>query len=385
MNTVVFILKYSIAIISIMIIAFSCMDEEGMELEVARDISINNDSSQLSSRMIPKDEVIRIIPSVSSSGRVADEVTLKLKGELLPPTVEGKTLQATSIANRSDFFVVSYNFRGAEYAGGIDLISKDLKLKSEILFADADISDISFLGNELYFAGSTSSLPDPAFVERISFKPQSGTFSLDKNVRVSVGSYVANSVYALGSNVYVTSGNDEKIGGGLYQFNKSLEKVAYKKIKDARWVTGYKNNVYALSGDPSQVTIWDKSNLTKVDNFNHNGSSHAESKVTIDVDSNLIFVAGGYEGLLVYDLDGNFISKHTFGGESVTNAVTAKKGKVFVSNGEGGVHVASYDPFLNIIGKLDLSENESVNHITLYEDFLYVASGIGGVKMIKVE
>ncbi len=361
----------------------SCEQEESVEPVNERGIVINNDEAELNTRMTKKDEPIAILGD--ASGRASTTLTLRLRGELAPPTVDGNALQATSIARRSDYFAVSYNFRGETYAGGVDLLDDELDLKSQILFNDADISDLAFSGNNLYFVGGTSSLEQPAFVERITLKPSTGTFSLDNNVRSSVGSYVANSVLVYKSKIYVTSGNDDRNGGGLYQFNGSLSEQGYAKIKDVRWVTGYSNSVYCVSGSPDKVRVYDRTSMSKTSEFNHNGVTDAEGKMTIDVDKNLVFVAGGEEGLLVYDLEGNFITKHTFGNNSITNAVTARRGVAFISNGEGGIYVATYDPFLEIIGKLDLATDESVNHIIYHDDYLYVASGIGGVKMIQVQ
>ena len=365
------------------IVTNSCSDEASEQGNPSREILINADISTLESRMTEMDEVINIIPA-AGSGRSTSDITLRLRGELDPPVVDGKTLQATSIAERRDFFVVSYNFRGEEYGGAIDLLNDRLRMKAQILFADADISDIAFSGDNLYFVGASSSLEEPAFVERIRLKASEETFSLNNNERRSLGYFVANSVTASNGDIYVTTGDDETRGGGLYKLDGDLNRLSYKRKADARWVDVKNDKVYSTTGTDGEVFVWNKSDMTRERKFRHNGGIEAESKMTIDVANNLVFVAGGREGLLVYDLEGNFVTKYTFGSGAITNAVTAHRGKVFISNGEAGIHVASYDPFLELIGRLDLEEDESVNHIALHDNFLYVASGLGGVKMIKV-
>ncbi len=372
-----------IPLIGVGLITNACSEDPSEQPSQEREVLINTDPSTLESRLTEMDEAINIIPA-EGAGRAASNVTLRLKGELAPPVVAGKTLQATSIAERKDFFVVSYNFRGEEYGGAIDLVNDRLRMKSQILFSDADISDIAFSGDNLYFVGASASLEEPAFIERIRLKATEETFSLDNNERISLGYYVANSVTANNGEIYVTTGDDETRGGGLYKLDKDLNRLTYKRKADARWVDVIGDRVFSTTGTDGEVFVWNKADMTRERKFRHNGGIESESKMTIDVANNKVFVAGGREGLLVYDLEGNFITKYTFGNGAITNAVTAYRGKVFISNGEAGIHVASYDPFLELIGRLDLESNESVNHIALHDNFLYVASGLGGVKMIKV-
>ncbi|MEP1094113.1 MAG: hypothetical protein ABJG78_03335 [Cyclobacteriaceae bacterium] len=364
--------------LALLAIASSCTTDDP---EVSRDIEINNNEIELSTRMMEKNETITIVSS--DAGKKVKDIKLTLKAELEPPTVNGDLLQATSISRAGNRFVVSYNFAGETYYGGIDLIDDKVKLKSEIQFKDADVNDIAILDNDVFFVGGTSSLERPAFVEKVSIKK--GVFSLDGNTRVSVGSYTANSITTSESEIYVTSGNDDATGGGLYQFDGELVQKNYQSIKDARWVIEADGVIYCLGGNPSDVKTFDP-NLSQQGNFKHKAFPHVESKMTMDVDAELIFIAGGEEGLLVYDLDGNLISQYTFEDNSITNAVTAEAGTIFISNGEGGVYVASYDDGeIVVIGKLALDSKESVNHILLKGNKLYVASGLGGVKMIEVK
>ncbi|MEP5613454.1 MAG: hypothetical protein ABJP45_14475 [Cyclobacteriaceae bacterium] len=364
--------------LALIVIASSCAPDDA---QVSRDIEINNDAAALSTRMMEKNEAITIVSS--NAGKKAKDIELTLKAELEPPAVNGDLLQATSISRDGNNLVVSYNFAGDTYYGGIDLIDSKVQLKSEIQFNDADVNDITILGDEVYFAGGTSSLESPAFVEKVSIKK--GVFTLDGNTRINIGSYTANSITNSESEIYVTSGNDDTTGGGVYQLSRDLTQQNYQSIKDARWVVEKDGVVFCLSGNPSNVNFFNEGLSTK-GNFTHNAFSNAESKMTMDVDDNLIFIAGGAEGLLVYDLDGNLVLQHTFDDNSITNAVTADDGNIFISNGEGGVHVASYDDGeVDIIGKLQLDSKESVNHILLKGNKLYVASGLGGVKMIEVK
>lgn len=372
------IVRKIMGLVVVAAIAYACATNDP---EFSRGIEINNDQAALSARMTDKNEAITIVSS--DAGKVAMDLKLTLKAELEPPKVGGQLLQATSIYESKGGFVVSYNFAGDAYHGGIDLIDNKVRLKSEIQFKDADVNDITILGNDVFFVGGTSSLETSAFVEKVSIRK--GVFSLDGNIREGVGSYTANSITNSESVLYVSSGNDEASGGGVYAFDENLTQKGFSGVQDARWVMEADGVVYCLSGNPSLIRTFNSA-LDGRGKFEHKAFSSAESKMTIDVDEELIFVAGGEQGLLVYDLEGNLQSQYSFDENSVTNAVTAEDGTVFVSNGEGGVHVASYeDKEIKIIGKLELNSDESVNHILLKGKKLYVASGLGGVKLIQLK
>lgn len=361
-------------------IAFSCTpDSEGV---TQRNLTINNDRAELNKRMTSLNKTVTV--QSTENGRGKQDFELVLKGELAPPSIDGNVLQATSITKKGNLLAVSYNFRGETYSGGIDLLTDELEVTSQALYSDADINDLTFLGNNLYFVGSTSTLDIPAFIEKIGFDQGKGTFNSDGSIRESLGSYAANSVLEVGSDIYATSGNLSSQGGGLYQLSSSLEKKSYQPIEDAKWVSNYGKSMVCVAGAPNMIYSFDKDGLKEEGDFSHEGLPLEEAKMTVDVDKDLVFIAGGENGVLVYNMDGKLEGHITFSDNSITNAVSAEKDRLFISNGEGGVYVASYKKDIEIIGKLDLDTKESVNHILVHDDYLYVASGLGGVKMIEI-
>lgn len=78
-----------------------------------------------------------------------------------------------------------------------------------------------------------------------------------------------------------------------------------------------------------------------------------------------------------------------------TNALSVYKDLMFIAHGEAGVYVAQNNaPLTNnisdfsnltVVGKLRLGDGISANHIQYRKDHLMVASGTGGVKILKVE
>jgi hypothetical protein len=79
----------------------------------------------------------------------------------------------------------------------------------------------------------------------------------------------------------------------------------------------------------------------------------------------------------------------------VTNAVSAGGDLLFISNGEAGVYVAQADtPFdqdwgqtlhaITVLRKLRFSALQSVNHLEYKDGLLIVASGLGGLKVVRL-
>ena len=374
-------LKGNIALLAIVVLMFSCSQEgEGVSQS---NFSINNDKAQLNERMTKMNQ--SVVVNTSENGRGKADFELILKGELAPPSIDENKLQSTSITRKGKLLAVSYNFKGETYAGGIDLLTDDLEITSQVLFNDSDINDLTFSGSSLFFVGSTSSMSIPAFIQKIGFNQGNGTFKSEESIRESLGSYAANSVLEIGSDIYATSGNLASQGGGLYQLSSSLQKKGYQPVEDAKWVTSDGKSMVCVAGSPNKIYAFDNDDLKEKDNFSHAGKPLEEAKMTVDVDKDLVFIAGGENGVLIYDMDGNLEGHITFSDNSVTNAVSAEKDRLFISNGEGGVYVASYKKDIEIIGKLELNTAESVNHILVHDDYLYVASGLGGVKMIEIK
>ncbi|MEO9871260.1 YncE family protein [Ekhidna sp.] len=380
-KTIEYIKWKNLMLVASILVLASCTTDDAEEIQT--DLDVINDETLLNARMLKTDEVINI--SSTGQGRKKADFELKLKGELTPPTIDDLPLQATSVSQKGKFLAISYNYAGAVYAGAIDLVTEELEVTSQLL-AYADINELEFYANSLYFVGGSDRLEKPAFAAKIDFDSGKGQFKSGGTVFEEVGSFTANSVTEFGGVIYVTTGDDMSTGGGIYRFNSSMNLDNYEAIEDARWVEGSGSKIYCVSGDPSTISVFDRNNLEIKEKIEHSAKTLPESKQTIDIDDKKIFVAGGEQGVLVYDMDGKLISNLKFDDNSITNAVSAEKGRLFISNGEGGVYVATYDDDdVEIIGKLELGNNESVNHILLHDDYLYVASGLGGVKMIEID
>ena len=80
---------------------------------------------------------------------------------------------------------------------------------------------------------------------------------------------------------------------------------------------------------------------------------------------------------------------------TVTNAATTDNKTLFMANGEAGVYVAMavtrFDSKdctvdnLQLLGKFRFDDFQSVNHVTYRNDVLFIAGGLGGLKILTVQ
>ncbi|HEY4643703.1 MAG TPA: hypothetical protein VIH68_03200, partial [Bacteroidota bacterium] len=101
-------------------------------------ITIINDESELDGKVrYYNDKDVPIDPpggGFAAKGSHAQAFSLTLLAEVLPPSVGGQVLQATSVSLDGNKAVVSYNMRGEQFLGGIQVIDvtgqSNPKLKS---------------------------------------------------------------------------------------------------------------------------------------------------------------------------------------------------------------------------------------------------------------
>jgi hypothetical protein len=378
-------------------------------------ISITNDEAAIAWRLnvtdvdVPVDDTGVGYASVmgAQARPAAAPFSLKLTAEVLPPTLDGKVLQATSIAMSNNKAVVSYNMRGAEYLGGIDvfLISneKNIFLKSEALFNNADVNSVTFNDGYVYTAGATGdgAFPYPAVCEVLGL--QGVSLILEGNQRAPLTSYAGTSAVFWGSRVYTTSGDN----GALSVFDSaSLVPQDSFDLHDARWVDVNDGKVVVVQGTPGRISVYDEATMTLENTFPFAGANVAESKSTVQVIGGKAIIAAGDNGVQVLSLaTGNVLGYVPLPNPAdlgldpsvvVTNAVSAEGNLLFISNGEAGVYVAqvmgtTFDQdwgetpqTITVLGKLRFSALQSVNHVAYKDGLLIVASGLGGLKVVRL-
>lgn len=342
-------------------------------------------------------------------------IELTLVAEIDPPVVDGDPLQATSIdGGWGDWGVVSYNMRGPERKGAIDWIShfssSSPRLRSQVIFDDADVNAVSVLGTAVYAASATDdpAVPFPAVLDRVPLR--NDRFTLVSYRRVPLVSFAATSVFRTGNLLYVTSGS----AGELSAFSSwTLSERGAYPLHDARWVArdAAGNRIVVAQGTPGQLSVFEEGefpggSMNLINTFPFPGADVPESKTTVEIEGEHAFVAAGTEGVQILCLDdGEVVASvprpdpaalNLDPSVVVTNAVAVDDDLMFISNGEAGVYVATseqdfrdYDcnesPEITMLGQLQFGDLESVNHVVFERGYLFVAAGLGGVKIVEVE
>ncbi len=372
-------------------------------------ITIVTDPDKLDDRITLEDE--DILTDTTGLGKAGDiaAFNLDLIASVSPPSVDGATVMATSASWNSSFAYISYNLRGSAYAGAVDVIQVqgkgNVKIKGTIAIPGSDINSVYYHNNYVFVAeASAEAAFDPltSVVERV---PATGNdkFDVVGALRTPLQSFVATSVYGDGSNVYVTTGST----GFIYRLDITTMAVQDSAaLDDARWVHGDASSIVVLQGTPGRISVRDKTTLAEVATYALPvpSATIAESKSTVEVIGGKALIAAGDGGVKLVNLaTGNVVGSIAritgvpglTDDKTVSNAVSGAGQYVFVSNGEAGVYVYRASQSLNDLsgdaavtftnlGHFKFSSSESVNHVAYDGQFLVVASGLGGIKLLEV-
>jgi len=331
--------------------------------------------------------------------------------------VDAAVLQASSISIHGEQVVVSHNVAGAPRLGGIQVFHKVKHfpvLTSEALIRDEDIHAVTVsggteTGSAVYAAGAArpGGLPDPAVLER--FKLEGKRLVMDGYARTGLSSFAATSVTsAHAGTLYATSGSQ---GGVSVVQDAGLTVTAEQPLSHARWVTSdWSTVVVARGGEPGfggTLTVYDvlgNGDLSEAAQWPFPGADVPEAKTTVEIIDDKAFIAAGPAGVQVLSLTtGDVLAALPVPlgtgadpADVVANSVTVDNDLMFISFGGAGVYVAqagqhfkncrSDEPLpLTLLGRLDLGDGASANHVAYKAGYLYVAGGFGGLKIIEVE
>jgi hypothetical protein len=284
--------------------------------------------------------------------------------------------------------------------GGVDIVDisspDDPQLVSSVIFINEETNkgkDVSSL--DVKFSPSAKSLlwitgadetRDSAFAERYELN-SSNQFESDQSLHLSLKGYVGTDVRFYNDKVYVTSGT----GGGLTVLDNQMKEVSFMNIKNARSVDVNKDFEIALGGNPGHLYnpgIWDKE---------IGGSTDPEAKSILRLYNKFALVALGEEGLKCFDVSSNMpstvisalprpaVPEGGSPGDFVTNGVSvSNNGWVYVANGAGGLDIDKIDADgkLTWMGNVDLGA--SVNFVESNANYVFVARGVLGLKILKV-
>lgn len=372
-------------------------------------LEITNDQDTLSGRVSLSNEVLTIETTNGSQkpgnrAKAKDELTLTLVATVTPPSHEGQVLQANEIIIKGNRAYVGYNMQGETYLGGVDVfdISDPGKpvLTSSAILNNSDVNGLAIQGNTLYLATASgdASLTSPAALEIIEL---SGLDLTENHQLIDLKSYAATDVDISGNTLYVTTGAD---GGQVVQIDANTLTVNKElALEDARGVDTDSLQVGVVAGTTARLLSFDSKTNENEGDYLLDGATIPFSKSTIEIKSGMAIMGLGDGGTQVVCLSDGKLLEHIAppvvaaldSSVTVTNAATAYKRSIFISNGEAGVYVAMTDSNINsnkceldnleLVGKLQLDMKESVNHVTYRNDVLFVAAGTGGLQIVQIE
>ncbi|MGO4771410.1 hypothetical protein ACEN2I_07080 [Flavobacterium sp. W22_SRS_FK3] len=354
-------------------------------------IEINNDLISLSKRLDYTNSGVLTINSSSTKKATANTSDFPLVqiAEINPPVDgNGRKLQANHVAVNGNYAYVAYTMIGDAYSGAIDVIDitdpYKPKLLTSALIANTDITSLVYSNGNLIIAGATdvdknSTLSQPSIV--INMQLSSGLLT-DKYTTNALEGKVTTDVIANSTSYFATTGNQ----GSLYKINNSSKQISGKiSIEDLRSLAINGDKIITLSGTKG-INIYNESTLNLQKTFN-TSADVSGAKRTIDFDGQKLLVSEGYNGLGIYDINSGSklqtIEVMNPGEDNVTNAVSVNDGYAFVANGAAGLNVYKSGAQLTLLGTVDIAG--SSNYVKSSGDFIYVASGKGGLKIIKKE
>jgi len=416
-----FVTSISFVIMSVFLIGCKIATEDDAS---SQKMLIQNDASVLVNRVTYSNTPIEILPvsdAISEKPAMAPKdpsVTLTLVAEVASPSIDAVTLQASEISIHGSKAYVTYNKSGEVYLGAIEIYdisdTSSPSLVSSATFSDTDINAVTVHGSDLYLAAASSdvNLASPSLLKHIAL---SGGLLTDTVVDVDLSSYSATSVTTKGSSIYVTVG---AASGAIIEIDQSdfASQTKYD-IDDARDITTDGSDLAVIAGTngvdgaSAKLLTFNGDISSNTGSFDVSGASIEFSKSTIEIVKDMAVLATGDGGTQIVCLtDGALlkqIANPVVAGLSdsltVANAATADRRSLFMANGEAGVYVAVADSNLNsascdvddlsVLGKLELNDyllddegnHQSVNHIVYKSGVLFVAAGLGGIKIISVD
>ena len=371
-------------------------------------ITVNNNVESFHQRITNTNELVPVDRDLTNFLKEGseDEVdytknfAFTLKADVDPPSNMGTTLMATHVDIQDNYAFVSYNVQGAEYGGAIEVFDvsdiDDPQIISQAIFPTADINSVVYENQKLYFSGALEEFEmmdydGPAFLGTLNLNAQM-QITLFGIIIVDVKSYSSNSVTTTSDKIFITSGDQ----GSLTVFDKNLNVLSSSDVFDARSVFVNSDHAFVLAGQPGTIHAFDLTTLAETATFDIGGANTPHSKSDIYATDEYIFAALNEGGMSMLHTDGtikqNIPKPETPIGEDdakhVTNSVSVNNTLVLMGNGESGIAagemITEDNDNITILGDMVFADMNSANFVTSKDDIVFVASGLGGLKILSI-
>jgi hypothetical protein len=376
---------------------------------LSKRVKINTDNNKM--QILPVDFIST--PKSLKSSHVATQYQIYLRAEVDAPLYEGKTLQASHIKIVGNYAYVTYNVRGPEYLGGVDIFDvSDIRnpaLISNVVFPAKDISsvDVEEKGagnnNMVYLAGASNldtdqlDLKTPAILERFIVNQANQFVHLDEpRSFYDLPGYAGNDVRYSSGKILATSGSD----GGLSILNNGLNLSGYTSLPYSRSVDTDGDRIVVYSALDNKIKVMDMEGVIireiVTGGMHFVDDEYLQAKSIIRLKGNLVFVAAGTGGMEVYNVTtgekaGSLPRPVEYEDADtplnyVTNGVSLNNNLVLVANGGSGIHIAEhYDSGeIETIGKFMFEYGSSANFVEASDNKIFVATGKGGLKILEI-
>ncbi len=329
-------------------------------------------------RVTLKNQRVPLVPGFGMKSQPGDPVIMyefTLVAEVDAPTIDGQIVQATHVEIFGNRAFVSYNMRGSQNLGAIDIIDitnpESPFIISTIEFDNKDINTIGRNNDLIWFAGQYA---EGAFIG--SYDQINDIMNIN-----DLPSFSAMSMDIKDNMIYVVSGDT----GGLTVIDETGEDT-FTSFSDARSVVA-DDEVYVLTS--SGIFTLNGFDTGIDPNYLQNGS-----KADLDVSDYYLFAALNRGGVYIYDksdlsvlqtLDRPLNQEGSNDEDFVTNSVSFN-GLLFIADGGAGIRVAgeSENTFVEY-GYFDFGGPLSSNFVKSKNEFVFVASGLGGLKILTFE
>lgn len=335
-------------------------------------------------------------------------VSLTLVATLDPPEIDGTKLQANTIYLDGNLAIVTYNLQGEECMGGFDILfvsnPQETRLLERVLYPTAKVNCATMFKDTLYLALGRQN-------EEGNQKPVIQSYSFKKNrlekdslKELELEGICVTSLEATRKTLFATVAAET----GLVAIDADkLTLLSSIDLHDPRWVTLVdQDEAVVLQGTPglvSKVALSDTP-LTVTEAFDVGGLATPEAKSTIEIIKKCLFIASGSEGVVLMNLNtGNIAAQLPIDyledvdrDDQQATSVSADKNLIFAACGGSGVYLIQAnkdfrsddddgEPVkIQLLGRLDLGRRACANHVVYRKNYLLVASGIEGVKVISV-
>ncbi|MDG1572871.1 hypothetical protein OZ410_11140 [Robiginitalea sp. M366] len=342
--------------------------------------------------------VLEIYEDPSNTGKAADvagDFPLNLIASVAPPSyAAGDQLTASHVDLDGDYAYVGYNTVGEEFYGAIDVVDisdpHNPRVSGRMFYLEADINALKYDQGYLYIVGGVNA--------ETSVEATSNSFVAQ--IPVQDGQLVTAGIrygFQQGNNATDVLTLDDRI---LVSSGKEGSVTAYSKADMSIMGEVYVADARALARTETGFAVLDAGTGVRLmqTDFTETGlvpiatDLGLATKRTLDFRDGRILVAEAQKGAGVYDAaSGNLLEYldipiHPDGADTadiVTNAVVANADALFMANGGAGFSLTQWGGAASrLVGIIELEG--SVNYAASRDDYVFAATGQGGLQVIRL-